>query len=229
MFDIFSRKDNCNNNIEKDQQQNSLDDEKIADIIDILKPYCQKGIRNDFLMCLSGWLRKEYVPIEAAFKKKPAIPSEYWIPLYGIIVSTVVGWSIPSIITWRKSKKQITRLNSYHQELTSLYDDGKLDERDIIRLNTLNNNITDAYSEGKVNNEQYANLKREISVLYQEIFNKRLDSLKKSPEVDGNLTDKIKDDITDAYSKGKITELHYNILNERISKMIAKDDTHNST
>jgi hypothetical protein len=113
--------------------------------------------------------------------------------------------------------------------LTSLYDDGKLDERDIIRLNTLNNNITDAYSEGKVNNEQYANLKREISVLYQEIFNKRLDSLKKSPEVDGNLTDKIKDDITDAYSKGKITELHYNILNERISKMIAKDDTHNST
>jgi hypothetical protein len=70
MFDIFSRKDNCNNNIEKDQQQNSLDDEKIADIIDILKPYCQKGIRNDFLMCLSGWLRKEYVPIEAAFKKK---------------------------------------------------------------------------------------------------------------------------------------------------------------
>ena len=36
----------------------------------------------------------------------PAIPSEYLIPLYGIVVSTVVGLSIPSIITWRKSKKQ---------------------------------------------------------------------------------------------------------------------------
>lgn len=38
--------------------------------------------------------------------------------------------SIPSIITWRKSKKQTSRLNSYHQEMTSLYDDGKLDEND---------------------------------------------------------------------------------------------------
>jgi hypothetical protein len=29
--------------------------------------------------------------------------------------------------------------------------------------------------------------------------------------------DKIKDDITDAYAKGKITEQHYSLLNERIS------------
>jgi hypothetical protein len=42
--------------------------------------------------------------------------------------------SIPSIITWRKSKKQTSRLNSYHQEMTSLYDDGKLDENDTDRL-----------------------------------------------------------------------------------------------
>jgi hypothetical protein len=42
--------------------------------------------------------------------------------------------SIPSIITWRKSKKQTSRLNFYHQEMTSLYDDGKLDENDTDRL-----------------------------------------------------------------------------------------------
>lgn len=42
--------------------------------------------------------------------------------------------SIPSIITWRKSKKQTSRLNSYHQEMTSLYDDDKLDENDTDRL-----------------------------------------------------------------------------------------------
>ena len=28
----------------------------------------------------------------------------------------------------------------------------------------------------------------------------------------------MKNDITDAYAKGKISELHYNILNEKISK-----------
>jgi hypothetical protein len=34
----------------------------------------------------------------ANFRPKPfPIPSEYWIPLYGVIVSTIVGWSIPTI------------------------------------------------------------------------------------------------------------------------------------
>jgi hypothetical protein len=149
----------------------------------------------------------------------PAIPSEYWIPLYGIIVDTVVGWSIPSIISWRKSKNQTDRLNSYHQDITSLYDDGKLDEKDIEPLNTLNDNILNAYSEGKINNEQYTNLKKEISVLYEKIYKKRISSLGGSPEIKANrevLVEKIKEEIGDAYSEGKITEQHYNILNERI-------------
>ena len=91
----------------------------------------------------------------------PAIPSEYLIPVYGIVASTVIGFSIPSIINWRKSKKQTSRLNSYHQKINSLFDNGKLDEG---RLNELNKKTIDAYSEGKINNEQYLNLKNEISV-----------------------------------------------------------------
>jgi hypothetical protein len=67
IFDVFSRKENYNK-IRQDQQQRPLDDETISDIVDILKPYCKEGIRNDFLMCLSGWLRKENVSIEDAFK-----------------------------------------------------------------------------------------------------------------------------------------------------------------
>lgn len=67
IFDVFSRKDSYND-ITQDQQQHSLDDETISDIVDILKPWCKEGIRNDLLMCLSGWLRKENVPIETAFK-----------------------------------------------------------------------------------------------------------------------------------------------------------------
>ncbi len=38
----------------------------------------------------------EYGSFTAKFKPlPPALPAEYWIPLYGIIVSSVVGWSIP--------------------------------------------------------------------------------------------------------------------------------------
>jgi YVTN family beta-propeller protein len=145
----------------------------------------------------------------------PAISSEYWIPLYGIIVSTVVGWSIPSIIAWRKSKGQISRLNYYHQEMASIYDDGRLDENDVNHLNTLNKNILNAYSEGKINNEHYKSLKNEISILYEEIYRKRIDLLKNSTVNREVIMDKIKGEIMDAYSKGKITELHYTLLNEK--------------
>jgi uncharacterized membrane protein len=146
----------------------------------------------------------------------PAIPSEYWIPLYGIIVSTIVGWSIPSIISWSKSKTLIRRLNYYHRKIASVYDDGKLDESDIESLNSLSKNISNAYAEGKISNEHYTNLKNEISVLYQEIFKKRIESIT-VPNTEAFR--KIKNDITDAYANGKITELHYNLLNEKISDM----------
>ena len=158
----------------------------------------------------------------------PAIPSEYLIPLYGIVVSTVVGFSIPSIINWRKSKKQTSRLNSYHREMTSLYDDGKLDESDTEHLNLIDKNIIDAYSGGKINNEQYSNLKKEISVIYEKINRKRIDKLMESSDSGLDLAihvDKIKEDIENAYSEGKITELHYNLLNERIAKVTSNDDT----
>jgi hypothetical protein len=109
--------------------------------------------------------------------------------------------------------------------MTSLYDDGRLDESDTEHLNLINKNIINGYSEGKINNEQYTNLKNEISVLYEKIFKKRIDEVEKSLDDDLNRTihvDKIKEDIRNAYSEGKISELHYNLLNERITKVTPK-------
>ncbi len=74
---------------------------------------------------------KEYGTFTVTFVKvNPPIPTEYWIPLYGIIASTFVGWSIPSIITCSKSKTDIRKLNHYHQRIKTLYDDEKLDDKD---------------------------------------------------------------------------------------------------
>jgi uncharacterized membrane protein len=111
-------------------------------------------------------------------------------------------------------------------ELASLYDDGKLDENDIDHLDRINKNLINTYSEGKINNEQYSNLKNEISVIYQEIFRKRVDSFNHSgkKDADREIIKKIEEDIKDAYSKGKISELHYNLLNEKITKMTSKND-----
>ena len=61
-------------------------------------------------------------------------------------------------------------------------------------------------------------MKKEISILYEEIFKKRIDSLNDLAENDKvKLLDKIKDDISDAYSKEKISELHYTLLKEKLS------------
>lgn len=94
----------------------------------------------------------------------------------------------------------------------------------------MNSNIADSYAKGKINNEQHTNLKREISVLYEEIYRKQIDSLKESSDSNANhkaLIEQIEEDIADAYSKGKIAELHYNLLNERIAKLTSKDDASN--
>ena len=59
IFDVLNIKDSHRNNVTgRILNDNWLDDETISDIIGILKPYYKEGIRNDFVMCFSGWLRK---------------------------------------------------------------------------------------------------------------------------------------------------------------------------
>ena len=63
----------------------------------------------------------------------------------------------------------------------------------------------------------HASLKKETSILYQELYKKRIDSLNSLPENSkGKLLAEIKDDISDAYPKEKISELHYSFLKERL-------------
>jgi hypothetical protein len=68
IFDVLSSRKVGRNKFGQDTQQYWLDDEPIFDMVEILKPYCQPGVRNDSLMCLSGWLRKENMSIESAHK-----------------------------------------------------------------------------------------------------------------------------------------------------------------
>jgi hypothetical protein len=62
-------------------------------------------------------------------------------------------------------------------------------------------------------------LKNAASVLYEEILGRRIDSLNKgTPDLDNEkMLDDIKNEITEVYAKGKITDTHYNLLNKKIS------------
>jgi hypothetical protein len=133
-------------------------------------------------------------------------------------LSSIVGWSIPSIIGWIKAKRQGGKLHQYHKRINSLYDDGILDENDVEPLDTLKTAIKDAYARGKISDLQYSNLKNEISILYEKIYKNKIDSLSgKSDSKNRMLLQKIKNEIQDTYAEEKISEQHYNLLNAKIS------------
>ncbi len=77
--------------------------------------------------------------------------------------------------------------------------------------------IADAYTRGKITNEHYLSLKNEISVLYEDIFKSEIESLDNQPEKHKEERLKIQDRVADAYSKGRLNELHYNLLREKLS------------
>ena len=149
----------------------------------------------------------------------PPIPAAYWIPLYGVIVSSIVGWSIPTIIGAIKSKKQGRSLGRYQNEIDSLYDASKSDKNITTRLDDLSTNIKYSHITGKISNQQYEDLKNETSILYEEILGRKIDSLNKGIVDTDNekILHDIKNDITEVYAKGKITETHHNLLNKKIS------------
>ena len=162
----------------------------------------------------------------ANFKElPPPIPSEFLLGLFSIVASTIVGWSIPSIISWAKSKRQAGVVYEYHQRINKL---GTIDEGDVRSLNELNSDIANDYSKGKISDKQYENMKNEISVLYQELHKKNIDSSNQSPEkLDVKELNNILSEIEDAYAKGKLNELHFTLLKDRIAqyKSIRKDST----
>ena len=79
-----------------------------------------------------------------------------------------------------KDMDNCKKINHYHKEISFVYDDGKLDEEDIKSLDKLKKDIINAYSKGKIKDEHYNSLNKEISVSYEEIFSKEIDSLKSS-------------------------------------------------
>jgi YVTN family beta-propeller protein len=149
----------------------------------------------------------------------PPVPAEYWATLFTVVVTALVGsLLIPAAVGWLKSKKQTSRLNSFHHQMALVYGDGK-SENDTNQLNTLNKNISDYYAAGKINNEQYMHLKNEVSTAYQEIFKTKIESI---PIQNTKAIDKIKNEIRDAYSDGKLNNEHYTNLKNEISNTYQK-------
>lgn len=150
----------------------------------------------------------------------PPLPPEYWATLSSFVLTTIIGaYFIPSFIGYMRTRTMARKLNYFHQRIMSIYDNGSLDKDDVDSLEKLKNKITDAYSEGKLTSEHYNSLNSQVSISYEEIFKQRIASLKKDNREFNLMIKEIEDDIIDAYSKGRLLELHYNLLKQRISEL----------
>ena len=124
-------------------------------------------------------------------------------------MSSIVGWSIPSIIAGVKARRQGGRLGHYRKIIDSLYDDGELDQMDIVRLDRMKTNVLDAYSKGKISELQYGVLEKRISTCYHQVLMKRLTFLSndksdhKNNKVSDEDLDIMKNEISSAYAEGR--------------------------
>jgi YVTN family beta-propeller protein len=94
----------------------------------------------------------------------PPIAREYWIGLYGIMISSVIGWFVPSIARWINVKRQGGHLGKYLKYIDSL--NSKFDQNNnehLQALASIKNTITDAYARGAINEFQYGILKDKLS------------------------------------------------------------------
>ena len=83
----------------------------------------------------------------------------------------------------------------------------------------MRNTITNEYTKGKINKEQFEKLIDEISINYNEIFKNKIDCLNNLSQYNrGNELMTIMSSIEDAYARGKLNELHYNLLQKKLLK-----------
>ena len=128
-----------------------------------------------------------------------------------------MGWLSLTIINSLKSRKERQIVSKYHYKIHSLYKDKKIDQHDLKELNKLKLNLSHDYAEGKISDKHNENTKNEISRLYQEIYEKKFNSLNDKSDLDvRNELDTLMIEVKDAYADGKINELHFKLLKERI-------------
>jgi hypothetical protein len=66
-----------------------------------------------------------------------------------LIVSIIIGASIPSIIGLTKTKKDIKKSNLHRNKIKSLYDENRRDEADFETLDRLKNEISDYFQKAR--------------------------------------------------------------------------------
>ena len=165
----------------------------------------------------------KYGSFTANFRElPPPLPSEYWVTLFGVVVTAFISsWLTPTIIGWRKAKKHQGKLNDYQKDLEDLDKDGKLDKNDIDKLDRLREKVISTYTKGDITKDLYDVLLNNISTRYNEIFHNEINGLQNTYNKHEKikLLNNMQSNLNDAYLKKKIDKEHYDLVKEMISEL----------
>jgi YVTN family beta-propeller protein len=84
----------------------------------------------------------------------PPIPPEYWVGLYGVMVSSIIGWFVPNIASWINAKRKKKHMRKYID---------RIEEVNTSDQHLLMKEITSLYARGKISEDQFRLLKDMIS------------------------------------------------------------------
>jgi YVTN family beta-propeller protein len=158
------------------------------------------------------------------------IPTEYFISLYALTATVFTGWLVPNIARWINAVRQRNNLTNYMKEIGYGNNEpnqnnniGKLEKLDKIR-----DSITNDYAQGKLTESHYQILNNNISLSYEKSYINEINTSCNEQYNDNkkclDSLDKIRDSITNDYAQGKLTESHYQILNNKISDYLKELD-----
>jgi hypothetical protein len=85
------------------------------------------------------------------------LPPEYLTPIITVIITTIIGWSIPSIAGWIKNRRQLENLKECINQI------GRLDK------NAIENKMKGYYVDGKLSEDHREFLKDKISEYYDSV------------------------------------------------------------
>lgn len=92
----------------------------------------------------------------------PSVPPQYWSLIITVVITTIVGWSIPGFIGWyRETTKRKESVKEYDDIVVSLSN-----ATDRQNLDRINNQVIRAYISEKINEFQYKALDKKISDYY---------------------------------------------------------------
>jgi hypothetical protein len=92
------------------------------------------------------------------------------VSLFGIVMTAVIGWFVPSIARWFNRNRQRGYLSRYMAAIDSVHDTSHQSKEEYLkRLDGIRKTVQESFTKGKISESQYEILNNKITDYVDEI------------------------------------------------------------